>query len=255
MGGSGPETLGLLFLLVPDLQPKPSPEPDPGAKLVDFDLDQEQRIRADWVSDGGEPGTTGDWKSSLVTVILRNSGDNPVLVSQAEFRFSAITELGCPYGAGGLEVKARYDIRIPSRAQAPFQRVRKMKYTIPPHEQERVAFTVGPERVYEGGLPHVYVFTISLRLSDHSRIEIPEMTYMDPYGQEPALEAAEQAMTTGHFSATEACVRAQERKARELAAGTSTVSPELRSFSAELTRITATATAVSPMAPGSAGPR
>ncbi|WP_406458729.1 hypothetical protein OG782_36990 [Streptomyces sp. NBC_00876] len=230
--------LGLVFLLLPDLQPEPTPEPEPGVELVDFDLDKEALIQADMVSGGGEPQTTADWRSSLVTVILGNNGDNPALVSQAEFRFSKIAEIGCPYGAGGLDVKARYDIKVPFEARAPMKQVRKMKYTVPPHEQERVAFTVGPERAYEGNLPQVYVFTIILRLTDGSHIEIPKMTYMDPFGQEPALEAAEQAMTSGHFMATEACVREQESKARNLVRGTKKVSPELRNFSTQLTRIT-----------------
>ncbi|GGK30857.1 hypothetical protein GCM10011583_73440 [Streptomyces camponoticapitis] len=68
-------------------------------------------------------------KASLVTVILRNSGDNPALGSEAEFNFSSITEVGCPYGAGGTQVKARYDIKVPVEAQAPLKQVRKMKYT------------------------------------------------------------------------------------------------------------------------------
>lgn len=134
-------------------------------------------------------------------------------------------------------MKARYDIKVPFKARTPMKQVRKMKYTLPPHAQERVAFTVGPERAYEGNLPQVYVFTIILRLADGSHIEIPKMTYMDPFGQEPALEAAEQAMTIGHFMATEACVREQESKVRKLVRGTKQVSPELKNFSTELTRI------------------
>ncbi|WP_406500875.1 hypothetical protein OG936_39355 (plasmid) [Streptomyces sp. NBC_00846] len=54
-----------------------------------------------------------------------------------------------------------------------------MKYTVPPHKQERVAFTVGQKLVGDGSLPRVYIFKITLDLDDKSHIEVPEMTYMD----------------------------------------------------------------------------
>ncbi|MCL7382130.1 hypothetical protein [Streptomyces sp. 35G-GA-8] len=237
--------LGLVFLLRPDSQPKPKPDPVPGGELVDFDLEREEEIQADWTvgedvtGDSIDSGVMKDWKASLVTVILRNSGDNPALVSQAEFRFSSVTEVGCPYGAGGTEVKARYDVKVPREAKAPFKQVRKMKYTLPPHEQERVAFTVGPESVSSGSLPQVYTFTITLHLDDKTRIEIPEMTYMDPSSSEAVLQSAEQAMKNGgeYSVATLACLREQERKARELVEGSKNTSAELKRFRAELTRL------------------
>ncbi|MGW6684115.1 hypothetical protein ACWGBO_30090 [[Kitasatospora] papulosa] len=225
------------YLIFPDSQPKASPEPEPRVELVDFDLDKEKFIRADVHSGGGESEVTDEWKSSLVTVILGNDGDIPALVTEAEFNFSLITEIGCPYGAGGADITARYDIKVPAKARAPMKQVRKLKYTVPPHGQERIAFTVGPEHVYEGNLPRVYIFTISLRLDDGSHLEIPKMTYMDPFGKEASLDASEQAMTGHHFVATEACVREQEGKARKLARGTEKVAPELKEFSAELTKI------------------
>lgn len=207
-------------------------------ELVDFDLEKEEEIRADWIAGDGVR-KDGAWKASLATVILRNNGDNPALVSHAEFRFSSVTEVGCPYGAGGTEVKARYDIKVPAEARAPFEQVRKMKYTLPPHEQERIAFTVGPESAFEGALPQVYTFAITLHLDDESRIEVPEMTSMDPSRTKGALESAERAMQDGtrYLATTADCVREQERKAREIVKGNVNVSPELKRYSAELTRL------------------
>lgn len=93
--------LGLLFLLFPDIQPEPTPES--ALELVDFDIDKESEIRADWQIDEGSlgKGVIEDWKASLVTIILRNKSNNPVLVSQATLHFRSISTLGCPYGAGG----------------------------------------------------------------------------------------------------------------------------------------------------------
>ncbi|MEU1123865.1 hypothetical protein ABZ371_09870 [Streptomyces sp. NPDC005899] len=227
--------VGLVFLFAPDLQPEPEP---PGLELVDFDLDKQKNIQADWTSDG-EKGVMKDWETSLVTVMLRNGGDNPVLVKHADFRFSSVVEVGCPYGAGGSEVQARYDIKVPTGAKAPFTRTRKMKYTVPPHKQEQVAFTVGPKSVFAGALPQVYTFKITLHLSDGSRIEVPEMTYLDPSNTETVLESAAAAVKDGERYAftTVDCVKQQERKARKIVQGASHVSPELTQYSAELTRL------------------
>ncbi|GGK30852.1 hypothetical protein GCM10011583_73430 [Streptomyces camponoticapitis] len=81
-----------------------------------------------------------------------------------------------------------------------------------------MAFTVGPESAVTGALPQVYTFTITLHLDDKTRIEIPEMTYMDPSNGETVLDSAEQAMRDGErflFTSVD-CVREQDRKAREL---------------------------------------
>ncbi|WP_145953760.1 hypothetical protein [Streptomyces venezuelae] len=228
--------LGLVFLLFPDLQPRP----DSGAEVtvVDVDLAKEEEIRADWTSAGGEEtGKTTQWKASLVTVVLRNSGENPALVSQAEFDFSYITQVGCPYGASGLEVKARYDVKVPTTAKVPFKQIRKLKYSLPPHEQERIAFTVGPETAFDGSLPSVYTFTITLRLDDGSSFTTPKMTYMDPSGSASVLEAGEQVVQHGEKGSftTVACLKEQEHLARELSEGSSYVSAELKRYSSKLT--------------------
>ncbi|MFI8917161.1 hypothetical protein ACIGW4_36905 [Streptomyces sp. NPDC053513] len=227
--------LALVFLLFPDLQPQP--ESGAEVELVDVDLAKEEEIRADWTSAGeDERGETAQWKASLVTMVLRNSGENPALVSQAEFDFSSITPVGCPYGASGLEVKARYDVKVPAGAKAPFRKIRKLKYSLPPHEQERIAFTVGPETASDGVLPSVYTFTITLRLDDGSSLTTPKMTYMDPSGSASVLTTGDQVVRYGPIgSFTAACLKEQERLARELSASSPYVSAELKRYSSQLT--------------------
>ncbi|MFC8176023.1 hypothetical protein [Streptomyces sp. NPDC057325] len=227
--------LGLVFLLFPNLQPQS--EAGAEVKLVDVDLAKEEEIRADWTSAGGdEAGETAQWKASLVTVVLRNSGENPALVTQTEFDFSSVTQVGCPYGASGLEVKARYDIKIPAGAKVPFRQTRKLKYSLPSHGQERIAFTVGPEMTSDGVLPSVYTFTITLRLDDGSSITTPRMTYMDPSGSESVLTTGDQVVRYGPIGDfTAACLKEQERMARELSAGSPYVSAELKRYSSQLT--------------------
>lgn len=229
--------LGLLFLLFPDIQPEPTPES--AIEMVDFDIEKESKIQADWQIDGGSlgKGVIKDWKASFVTMTLRNKSNNPVLVSQAKLHFSSNEQLGCPYGAGGTEIHARYDIKVPVRAHAPFEMVRKMKYTIPPHAQERVAFTVGQKLVGDGSLPLVYIFKITLDLDDGSRIEVPEMTYMNSSFTEAALWYVDNAIKEGGGESVEQCVKKQARRAQKLIKDSDHVSPELKEYSAKLNRL------------------
>lgn len=182
--------------------------------------------------------------ASVVSVTLRNSADNPVLVTRAEVRLASATEVFCRYGAGLTDIKAQYDIKIPREAGAGSVILRKMKYTLPSHTQERVAFTVGPERYGEGSMPWIYTFTISLHMDDGSTVTMPAVTYLAPTDKATTfLVMAEQAMNPEQSGGTglmePSCVSKQAHSAAQLVKSASRPSPELREFSAELTRVAA----------------
>ncbi|GAA2462689.1 hypothetical protein [Streptomyces macrosporus] len=229
------------MLFWPDVQPKPSPEPPPRVELVDSDVDREQNIAADVVFDE-QVTEQVEVPASVVSVTLRNRADDPVLVTHAEVRLTSATEVLCPYGAGPTVIKAQYNIKIPHKAGAGSVITRKMKYTLPPHGQERVAFTVGPESYGEGSMPWIYTFTISLHMDDGSTVTVPEVTYLAPTNKATEfLAVAEQAMNpeqSGGAGLMEpACVSRQARSVAQLVKSASRPSPELRDFSAELTRL------------------
>ncbi|MGA4844776.1 hypothetical protein ACOBQB_00165 [Streptomyces sp. G5(2025)] len=233
--------VGLVFLFWPDVQPKPAPEPPPRVELVDSDLDREQNVAADVVFDG-QVTEQVEVPASVVSVTLRNSAENPVLVTRADVRLTSATEVFCRYGAGLTDIKAQYDIKIPREAGARSVIPRKMKYTLPPHTQERVAFTVGPERYGEGSMPWIYTFTISLHMDDGSTVTVPEVTYLAPTDTATAfLAMAEQTMNPkqsgGRGLMEPSCVSKQARSVAQLVKSAPRPSPELREFSAELTRV------------------
>ncbi len=182
--------------------------------------------------------------ASVVSVTLRNSADNPVLVTRAEVRLTSATEVFCRYGGGLTDIKAQYDIKIPGQAGAGSVIPRKMKYTLPPHTQERVAFTVGPERYGEGSMPWIYTFTISLHMDDGSTLTVPKVTYLAPTNMATAFLAnAEQTMNPkqsgGPGLMQPSCVSKQARSVAQLVKSAPRPSPELREFSAKLTRVAA----------------
>ncbi|GAA2391552.1 hypothetical protein GCM10010420_14690 [Streptomyces glaucosporus] len=232
--------VGLVFVLWPDAQPEPEPDPSP-VELVDSDVDREENVAADVVFDGQVTNRFQD-RASVVSATLRNSGDNPVLITHAEVRITALHVVDCGYGAGATDIKARYDIKVPDGATKGSKISRKMKYTLPPHTQERVAFTVGPRRYGEGSVPRVYTFTVALHLDDGSEVVIPEISYLSPLSlAEEFLAHAEQAINPepgiGAGLMDPSCVSRQARSLEQLVRSASRPSPELREFSKELSGI------------------
>ncbi|MEJ1201590.1 MULTISPECIES: hypothetical protein [unclassified Streptomyces] len=227
----------LVFLFWPDAQPEP--DPPPSLSLVDSDVDREENVAADIVLVEGEPVKPAHESASVVSAVLRNSGDNPVLITKADVRLSAVREAGCPRGGGLADIKAQYDIKVPLDAKAGAVLTRKMKYSLPPHSQERVAFTVGPEHFYEGSRPWIYTFTITIQAADGSKVTVPEVTYLSPLkGASGFLATARYAVAHpngGHMDPT--CVSRQARSVAQLVKAAKRPSPELTEFSEELTRI------------------
>ncbi|MET8883824.1 hypothetical protein [Streptomyces rubiginosohelvolus] len=146
-------TATAIFLFWPDAQPKPSDDPPPPVTLVDSDVDREENVTADVYVDTGIPPEKLTDQASVISAVLRNSGDNPVLVTHADVRLRSVEEVGCATGAGLATIQARYDVKFPVNARAGDVAQRKMKYTLPPNSQERVAFTVGPEKRTKGHFP------------------------------------------------------------------------------------------------------
>lgn len=226
--------LGLVFDLFPGCTPERDP---PKLELSNVDVAREQDIAADWTL-GDEPQPViQDWEASLLSIALRNRSADEVLVTGAEFAISAVTELGCPYGAGGSVVMARYDIKVPDGFTPPDMLTRPLKFEVPPHGNERIGFTVGPEILPEGSLPRVYTFTVTLLADDKSRLTTDAVVFMNPQGTKSVLQAAEEAMRDGKGLTTPACVREQARKAREIVEGATLVSPELREYGDELNKL------------------
>ncbi|MEW2079956.1 hypothetical protein AB0941_41675 [Streptomyces sp. NPDC013433] len=236
--------VGLVFVLWPDAQPKPEPDPPPPVELVDSDVDREENVVADVVFDGQVTDRFHD-RASVVSATLRNRGDDPVLVTHAVARITAVDAVDCPSGAGATDIKARYDFKVPDDAAKGSTVSRKMKYTLPPHAQERVAFTIGPQRYGEGSVPLVYTFTISLHMDDGSTVVVPEVTYLSPLTLTKGfLAQAEHAVNPGPGLTgglmDPACVVHQARSLEQLTRSAPRPSPELVEFSKELSRIAAT---------------
>jgi len=227
--------LGLAFDFFPGCRREPDP---PKLEISDADVVREQDITADWTSGDKQQPAMKDWKASLLSIALRNRSADEVLVTEARFAIKAVTKLGCPYGAGGSVVMARYDIKVPDGFTPPDTLTRQLKYEVPPHRNERITFTVGPETDREGSLPMVYTFTVTLSADDQSSLTTGPVVFMNSQGTKSVLQAAESAMRDGKGGfVTPACVREQARKAREIVEGATLVSPELKEYSDELNRL------------------
>lgn len=230
-------TIAIVTFFFPELQPE---RDQPKLELSHVDVSREKDIAADWVAGNDPQPVMNDWTTSFLSIGLRNRSADEVLVTEARFDFSKITVLGCPYGGGGSVVKARYDIKVPTGLTAPSILARSMKFDVPPHGNERIGFTVGPETHPEGFLPVVYTFTVTLFADDKSRLTTAPVVFMNPEGTELMLRAAQEAMREGEGGyVSPACVKEQASKARELVTGAALVSPELVKYSEQLSRLVA----------------
>ncbi|WP_446038117.1 hypothetical protein [Streptomyces sp. SID1121] len=231
----------LVFLFWPDAQPEPEPDPPPPLTLVDSDVDREENVAADVTVDGSPAGKFQE-QGSLVSAVLLNTGNDPILVTQADVRISAVREIGCRAGGSASLIQALYDIKVPTNAAAGAVVTRKMKYDLPPHAQERIAFTVGPEETFDGDRPLVYTFTVVLRTSSGASVTVPPVTYLSRLtAADQFLAGARQAIALKAQGSQglmdPACVPAQANAIARLVKNSPRPSPELRELSAELSEI------------------
>ncbi|NLU70767.1 hypothetical protein [Streptomyces sp. HNM0574] len=230
--------LGLVFLLLPDLKPEPGP---PEAELVDFDLDRERNIRADVTSIDGSAGQRITTRASLVTVTLRNTSPDPMFLTHADLHFASADSVGCLQGGGATDIEAAYDVKVPAGDRKDFHVERKLKYTLPPHQQERIAFTVGPKLAAHRSPPAVYTFTTTLHLDSGQRIDLPRVEYLAPVDRATAfLEEARSSMAgeAAGWMRPE-CLRKEAASLARTVEQARRPSPELREFSAELSAVVA----------------
>lgn len=229
---------GLVFLFFPDILPKPKPDPKPPkVQLAGFDLDREKEIAADQ-QPPEQPATRIGIRESMLSATLRNNGDNPVLITRAEVRFASARPVGCPVGAGDASIEARYDIKVSHEKTRNFTQNRKMAYTLPPHSQERIAFTVGPEVTGAAQPPMLYTFSITLHLDDGTSIRIPYVRHLAPQeGAEGYLANARSAMAGQLGVMRPECLRAEAAAVQRYTGAARHPSPELREFSREFTKV------------------
>ncbi|MFS8199304.1 hypothetical protein ACLVWQ_11525 [Streptomyces sp. CWNU-52B] len=143
-------------------------------EVADFTVDKEKNIKADWSTDT-EKGTN-TVGTSLISVTLRNISDNPVRLTQTQFKFDHISGQECVLGGGDGRIAGRYDIKVPDSAKSPISVTRKMGWDLPPHKQETISYTVGPEHSAAGSLAWIYRFTIFIT-SDKGEIELPTVAH------------------------------------------------------------------------------
>lgn len=226
---------GLAFLLFPDAKPEPRA---PDVELVDFDVEREKNIQAEVLNVATEERKRITTRSSLVTVTLRNKSSDPVFIKHADLHFKSATEVGCNMGGGPTQVKAEYKVKIPYDKQRDFDMRLKMKYTLPPHGQERIAFTVGPEAASEGSLPRAYVFKTSLHMDSGKSLATPYVAYLAPHSRAEAFLAnAELAMDGTLSLITPECVMEEAASAEKLVDNSRYPAPELKEFSRKLSEI------------------
>lgn len=169
----------LIFMFWPDLQPER--DKTPTVAISDFNVDKEKNIQADemYLTGDSEVKTRPiDWKSSMATVTLRNEGDDPVVIKKASLRILDFVQLGCEEVGHG-HPEGRYHFKIDDFENPGKTLGRRMRWKLPGHEAETMAFTIGPSSP-DPAVIHVYRYQLTLEPDRGSPIELPIVVHAAP---------------------------------------------------------------------------
>ncbi|MFF5611275.1 hypothetical protein ACFY65_33675 [Streptomyces cellulosae] len=170
----------LVFMFWPDIQPER--DKTPKVAISDFNVDKEKNIQADELYMSSELETETrpiDWKSSMATVTLRNEGDDSVVIRKVSLRLLDFERLGCAGGGGLGYPEGRYHFKVGDAAKPGKTLVRKMRWELPAHESETLAFTIGPSAP-DPDVIHVYRYQLILEPDRGSPIKLPIIAHAAP---------------------------------------------------------------------------
>ncbi|MFE1547804.1 hypothetical protein [Streptomyces sp. NPDC058718] len=235
--------LTMFFDLFPDLKPEPDKAAD--VEKVQVDFDHEENIRADRESNMGDVTKGAEaWKSSVVTVSLRNNSDNPVLFTMATVKISHASKIDCVTGGGDGVLHGQYRIKVPVNAKSGDAVERKMRWNLPPHQLETMAFSVGPAFSLDRSV-ELYQFTIVLTRDDGSTLELDSASHAEFGGDvadslSDATSAFDPPSTESEefVSRQQGCWKRELEKMNHIIGSAKLVSPELKDLRDQLSNIT-----------------
>ncbi|WOX26361.1 hypothetical protein [Streptomyces solicathayae] len=172
----------LVFMFWPDLQPER--DKTPTVAISDFNVDKERNIQADeYYTDMDSEVKTRPvkWTSSMATITLRNEGDDTVTIKKATLHLLAFENLGCKDGGGLGYPEGRYGFKIGDADKPGKTLVQPMRWKLPAHDAETMAFSVGPSAP-DPEVIQVYRYQLTLEPDRGSPITLPVVVHAAPEG-------------------------------------------------------------------------
>jgi hypothetical protein len=114
----------------------------------------------------------------------------PALITEAELQFNKIYELRPCFGAGELQISARYDVTVPRDMGAkPSPRVLRqaMSFQVKENSYDRLALTVGPSSQSDGEPPQIYEVEVNLVEDSGRRLSAGRFTLISPHESRKVL--------------------------------------------------------------------
>lgn len=124
---------------------------------------------------GDDKPVSSTSQDTIIDIALQNAGGSPALIRSIDFNFDFAEELeNCNPGRGPVVVTAKYDLHVPLHLTSEqFKETKNgVLFQVAPNNFDRLAVTVGPERVNDGDRPWVYGGTVTL----HFDAPQPELT-------------------------------------------------------------------------------
>lgn len=142
------------------------------AEVVAFEAITKDGVVAESRSPVGEVSSERI-KAAAAVITLRNSGQQPALLTKVKVEIIDLFPMAGCWGAGGVETTAEYDVRVPDdiiSRDPPRYVETPVKFQVEGQKIDQLAITIGPEIVYEGHWPNIYF--VEIWLVDESGAEI-----------------------------------------------------------------------------------
>ena len=184
---------------------------------------------------GASPDEKTKAKASVVDITVKNSGDAPAVVTEADFVLDRHVDLQDCLGSGGeSRISAEYTLKIPGTpgitegpTTLPVTYEKQIRFSVSPRSVDRLAFSFGPEQ-YTASSPisALYAGHLILKTDESTSINIGEVSVVAPAGK--GIESFDMFEQGG---ADAACMAENSNKVKTFLEGQSIRAPELKLLS------------------------
>jgi hypothetical protein len=206
----------------------------PRVNLVSYELTSVDDVAAEFSEDVDKPAESVSVKAPAVDVVLENLHDQSALITRVDAQVRGVhTVQAC--GGGPLQITARYDIRIPQDGAGRTFGEDK-KFEVEGKRKERFLVSVGPERIIETNLVHVFHLDLLIRLQNGETVRADDIMLADEgtAQDDDNVVAALATKERGFAGSRECLLKARQEVDQAVAVRAAKQSPRLAALHAKM---------------------
>jgi hypothetical protein len=179
----------IIIGLIAYVSPRSASPSDPDVSVISRSIERLADVELKVEDEPGDKASSSalSVQDNVIDVQLQNKGGTPALVTAVEASVSYARKMQlCPgIGGGILYASALYDVRVPvftlpSVPTFPIKVEKKLPFRIDANSFDRLAITVGHEKVASGDGPWVYILDLSLRTQNSETLKLGKFAPISP---------------------------------------------------------------------------